>query len=372
MNQNIINGLAAIRMAASSENLKAAAFISASDANAKLQSKAQIEVTSSELEDLARSNKIEIGTSSIIKIEGEGYVLIADSQARIENLKAGSDEKGPDPAGRVKNRVFVVTGGAQGFGAGVAEEIFAEGGNIVIADLNADKGNEMVAELNANNQANKALFVSTNVSDPASVENLVQQTVLAFGGLDVMISNAGILRAGGLDEMTPETFKLMTDVNYTGYFYCSKYASQIMKVQTSIKEDFFCDIIQINSKSGLAGSKKNFAYAGGKFGGIGLTQSFALELMEHNIKVNSICPGNFFDGPLWSDPKNGLFVQYLNTGKVPGAKTIEDVKTYYEKQVPAGRGCRVIDVARAIFYAMEQEYETGQAIPVTGGQIMLK
>ncbi len=93
MNQNIINGLAAIRMAASSENLKAAAFISASDANAKLQSKAQIEVTSSELEDLAKSNKIEIGTSSIIKIEGEGYVLIADSQAQIENLKAGSDEK---------------------------------------------------------------------------------------------------------------------------------------------------------------------------------------------------------------------------------------------------------------------------------------
>ena len=86
---------------------------------------------------------------------------------------------------------------------------------------------------------------------------------------------------------------------------------------------------RINSKSGLEGSKNNSAYAGGKFGGIGLTQSFALELVGWNIKVNSICPGNFYDGPLWSDPERGLFVQYLNAGKVPGAKTVEDVKAYY-------------------------------------------
>jgi NAD(P)-dependent dehydrogenase (short-subunit alcohol dehydrogenase family) len=95
----------------------------------------------------------------------------------------------------------------------------------------------------------------------------------------------------------------------------------VMKCSISIKPGYFMDIIQINSKSGLKGSNKNFAYAGGKFGGIGLTQSFALELMPFNIKVNSICPGNFFDGPYGSDPENGLFVQYLNAGKIPGAKT---------------------------------------------------
>ena len=68
----------------------------------------------------------------------------------------------------------------------------------------------------------------------------------------------------------------------------------------------------------------------------------------------------------------GLFVQYLNTGKVLGAKSIEDVKAFYEAQVPAGRGCTALDVAKAIFYVIEQEYETGQAVPVTGGQNMLK
>ncbi|MFW5840682.1 MAG: SDR family oxidoreductase, partial [Planctomycetota bacterium] len=81
---------------------------------------------------------------------------------------------------------------------------------------------------------------------------------------------------------------------------------------------------------------------------------------------------NFFDGPLWSDPDNGLFVQYLRTGKVEGAKTIEDVRKAYEAKVPMGRGCRTEDVMRAVYYLLEQKYETGQAVPVTGGQVMLR
>ena len=97
-----------------------------------------------------------------------------------------------------------------------------------------------------------------------------------------------------------------------------------------------------------------------------------MELVTDRIKVNSVCPGNFFDGPLWSNPERGLFVQYLNSGKVPGAKTVADVKRFYEAKVPMNRGCYPADVAKAILYAVEQKYETGQAIPVTGGQVMLK
>ncbi|TRX63530.1 SDR family NAD(P)-dependent oxidoreductase [Carboxylicivirga sp. M1479] len=274
--------------------------------------------------------------------------------------------------GVVENRIIIVTGGAQGFGGGVAEELFAKGAHVVVADLNEEVGNAMVNKLNSLGQINKAIFVHVNVGDSDSVKRMVEQTVLQLGGVDAIISNAGILRAGGLDEMDPDTFDLMTKVNYAGYFYCAKHASRVMKLQAEVAPQHFTDIIQINSKSGLKGSNRNFAYAGGKFGGIGLTQSFALELMPHNIKVNSICPGNFFDGPLWSDPENGLFVQYLKAGKVPGACSIEDVQAHYEKQVPAGRGCRVKDVAKAIVYVIDQEYETGQAIPVTGGQEMLR
>ncbi|MCL3781773.1 SDR family NAD(P)-dependent oxidoreductase [Prolixibacteraceae bacterium JC049] len=291
-----------------------------------------------------------------ISIEGAGFWEIAQ----------------PAPQGRLAGKIAIVTGGAQGFGGGIVDYLMQEGANVVIADLNEEKGKEKAAEVNALYSENEAIFIATNVSDSTSVEQLVAETVKQLGGLDLFISNAGILRAGGLDEMTPETFELMTKVNYSGYFLCAKHASAVMKVQNSYRPNHYTDIIQINSKSGLKGSNKNFTYAGGKFGGIGLTQSFALELMPHRIKVNSICPGNFFDGPLWADPENGLFVQYLKAGKVPGAKTIDDVKAYYEGQVPAGRGCTPLDVMRAIYYVVEQEYETGQAIPVTGGQEMLK
>jgi rhamnose utilization protein RhaD (predicted bifunctional aldolase and dehydrogenase)/NAD(P)-dependent dehydrogenase (short-subunit alcohol dehydrogenase family) len=269
------------------------------------------------------------------------------------------------------NRIAIVTGGAQGFGAGIAEALFEKKMNVVIADVNEETGNAFAAKLTTPRSMNRAIFVKTDVSDPESVKNLISSTVKAFGGLDLMVSNAGILRAGSLDEMDPETFSKSTDVNYKGYFLCAKFSSEIMKLQNPGKPGYFTDIIQINSKSGLRGSNRNFAYAGAKFGGIGLTQSFALELAPYNIKVNAICPGNFYEGPLWSDPKNGLFVQYLKTGKVPGAKTIDDIRKFYEEQVPMKRGCRLEDVVKALLYIIDQEYETGQAFPVTGGQVML-
>jgi Uncharacterized conserved protein len=275
-------------------------------------------------------------------------------------------------AGRVENKTIVVTGAAQGFGEGIARCLLLQGANIVVADLNETVGTATVENFNKIAKSNRAIFVKTNVSDIPSITNLMRETVSNFGAIDCFISNAGVLRAGGLDDMTPENFDFVTKINYNAYFYCTKVVSRVLKLQTKYSNsDYYADIIQINSKSGLRGSKANFAYAGGKFGGVGLTQSFALELAEFRIKVNSICPGNFYEGPLWSDPENGLFVQYLNAGKVPGAKTIEDVKAFYLAQVPMHKGCSPEDVSKGAIYLMEQTGETGQALPITGGQVML-
>lgn len=273
--------------------------------------------------------------------------------------------------GRVEGRTIIVTGAAQGFGEGIARELMAQGANIVVADLNEATGEKTAASFNEKAGANKAIFVKTNVADMASLRNLMKETILNFGALDAFVSNAGVVRAGGLDVMTPENFEFVTKINYEAYFFCAKVASHIMIIETKYDPEYFADIIQVNSKSGLRGSKANFAYAGGKFGGIGLTQSFALELAPYRVKVNSICPGNYYDGPLWSNPENGLFIQYLNAGKVPGAKTVQDVKDYYLAQVPMRKGCNPVDVCKAILYAIDQTGETGQAIPVTGGQVML-
>lgn len=277
-----------------------------------------------------------------------------------------------ETSGRVQNKTFIVTGAAQGFGEGIARCLIEEGANIVVADLNEEVGKATVEELNALATSNRAVFVKTDVSNILSIERLMLDTICNFGAIDCFVSNAGVLRAGDLEHMTPEDFDFVTRINYNAYFYCTKIVSRIMKLQTKYAlNDYFADVIQINSKSGLRGSKANFAYAGGKFGGIGLTQSFALELAPFNIKVNSICPGNYYDGPLWSNPDNGLFVQYLNAGKVPGAKTVEDVKEFYLSQVPMRKGCSPLDVTKGILYLIDQTGETGQALPITGGQVML-
>ncbi len=280
------------------------------------------------------------------------------AKANVRNRPAGE--------GRLAGKITVVTGAAQGFGKGIAEELYAEGATIVIADMNQPLAEAVAAEMGS-----RACAIPVNVSDEESVANLVAQTVEKFGGLDIMIANAGVVRSGPLTTFEKKDMEFVTAINYTGLFLCSKYAAMIMQAQHEADPQGYYDIISISSKSGLEGSNKNFAYVGSKFGGIGLVQSWALELCAYNIKVNAVCPGNFLDGPLWSDPVRGLFVQYLQAGKVPGAKTVEDVRRFYESKVPMNRGCLPVDVARAVMYCVEQKYETGQAIPVTGGQVML-
>ena len=290
-------------------------------------------------------------------------------QAELESCCCCGAEAEKRP-GRLSGKVAVIIGAAQGFGYGIAEELAAEGAVIVVADMNLEGAAKAAETIRNTYPASEAFAVAVNVSNEESVEAMMGEVARQCGGIDLFVANAGVVRAGSVKEFSLKDWEFVTDINYNGYFLCVKHAARLMAAQTADGGDWL-DIVQVNSKSGLEGSNKNGAYAGSKFGGLGLTQSFALELVTDRIKVNSVCPGNYLDGPLWMNPEKGLFVQYLNSGKVPGAKTIEDVKRFYESKVPMNRGCFPKDVAKAILYTVEQKYETGQAIPVTGGQVML-
>ncbi len=258
----------------------------------------------------------------------------------------------------LQDRIAVVTGGAQGLGKAICERLAREGAHVVIADINLDGAQETASALEAET-GQRAVAVRADVTKEDEVITMIDTAVEAFGRLDICVSNAGVLIAEPIDEFPADKWRFVIDVNLYGYFLVAKHAARVMKPQHSGV------IIQINSKSGKKGSYKNSAYAASKFGGIGLTQSIALELAEHDIRVNAICPGNLLDSPLWVD---SLYEQYAEKWGI----TEEEVRQRYRDQVPLGRGCTYQDVTNVlVFLASDQAgYMTGQAVNVTGGQEM--
>lgn len=257
---------------------------------------------------------------------------------------------------RLKGQAAIVTGGAQGLGEALARRLNTEGCRVVIADINKEAAEKVAASLNG------AIAVKVDVSNECEVEAMVDTCMEAYGKLDLLVSNAAILVAKPVTEFPAEQWKKMIDINLSGYFLCAKAAARAM-IQNGRGS-----IIQINSKSGKKGSFKNSAYAAAKFGGIGLTQSLALELAEYGIRVNAICPGNLLNSPLWNDGPNSLFKQYAKNQGI----TEEQVRQKYLRQVPLGRSCEYEDIANVLVFLASDEasYMTGQAINVTGGQEM--
>jgi len=250
-------------------------------------------------------------------------------------------------------KVAVVTGVSQGLGEALAKRLDREGCFVAACDINFEGVKKVCEEMT--NATPYALDI-TNYDQCLSVQ---QAIVARYGTVDILICNAGILKSGDIFTLTSSAFQQVINVNLVGYFNTVKAFAPIML------NHHYGSIIQINSKSGKVGSFKNGAYASSKFGGIGLTQSLALEFAENNVRVNSICPGNLLNSPLWV---NSLFKQYAANQNT----TEEAIRQKYISQVPLRRGCEYEDIENMmIFLASDlSSYMTGQAINVTGGQVM--
>ncbi|VBB09500.1 short-chain dehydrogenase/reductase sdr [Lucifera butyrica] len=255
------------------------------------------------------------------------------------------------------SKVALVVGGGRSLGKFLSKHMAKEGYIVAVTDLIYENAQKVANEINAN--GGKGFAVKVNACSEDEVKAMVQAVVEQFSRIDVLIYNAGVAKSNKITEFELKSFNWMVDVNLNGYFLCAREAARVM-IEKNIKGS----IIVINSKSGKVGSKHNSGYSASKFGAVGLTQSLALDLAEHNIRVNSMMLGNLLD----SDMFESLVPQYAVKLGIPEAA----VKQHYIDKVPLKRGCTFEDVANVVtFYASEKaSYLTGQSVNITGGQVM--
>ncbi|MBI4583290.1 MAG: sorbitol-6-phosphate dehydrogenase [Planctomycetes bacterium] len=302
------------------------------------------------VEDLPRKSK-EVGNrlrNDVWNVEAEKAFMAAGERSRPEEPRRG------ELAGK---RAFI-TGAAQGLGRYLAERLIQEGAWVTLVDIKEEAVCAAALELEARHQR-RVRFARADVTSEAEMAQVVEDLLEEQGQLDVLVANAGVLFSAEVTEMPLEKWRQVIDVNLTGYFVCAQAAARAMKAQKRGA------IIQINSKSGKKGSLHNSAYAASKFGGLGLTQSLALDLAPYGVRVNAVCPGNLLDSPLWKDNLYGAYARKWGL-------TVEEVRRKYTEQVPLGRGCEYEDVGNVVVFLASEKaaYMTGQAINVTGGQEM--
>ncbi|WP_438487466.1 SDR family NAD(P)-dependent oxidoreductase [Streptomyces sp. S186] len=252
--------------------------------------------------------------------------------------------------GKLDSRVIVITGAARGQGEQEARLFVAEGARVVLGDVLEEQGEALAAELGAE----RARFVRLDVAVEGDWAALVEAAEEAFGKIDGLVNNAGILRFNALVDTPLEEFRRVLDVNQTGCFL------GIRTVAPRIAAAGGGTIVNTASYAGLTGMAFVGAYAATKHAVVGLTRVAALELAAQGIRVNAVCPGAVdtpMTNPAAVDPSGDP------------AESVRAVEELYRKLVPLGRIGRPEEVARlALFLSGEDSsYITGQPFVIDGG-----
>jgi meso-butanediol dehydrogenase/(S,S)-butanediol dehydrogenase/diacetyl reductase len=272
----------------------------------------------------------------------------------------------------IRGRTVIVTGAARGIGRGIAAAFAREGARLVIGDLGSlaggssgswayrlaakDELESTVEEIRR--EGGEALGVEVDVSDAGSCESLVAMAREAFGDVDVLVNNAGLVKAGGLADYDEGDWDQLFAVNVKGVFLASRAAIP------ALRERDEAAIVNISSIAGKRGYAGLGAYCASKFAVIGLTQSMAHELAGAGIRVNAICPG-LLATAMWIDHLS-LGVGQA-TGKKPGREAFED---YVGHNTPLGREQTPADIAEAALYLVRADNVTGVSLNVAGGTEM--
>jgi 3-oxoacyl-[acyl-carrier protein] reductase len=186
--------------------------------------------------------------------------------------------------GLIDGKVAIVTGAAAGIGKGIAGVLAAEGARVLVADIDGSGAERTAAALRADGRTAEAFRMDAR--EPHEAEAAVAAALERFGGLDIHVNNAGSTARQPFLEMSLEFFEELVRLNLTGYFICGQAAARAMA-----RQGHGGRIVNISSNSGVFGGVGRAAYSASKAGIIALTQSMAVELAEHGILVNCVCPG---------------------------------------------------------------------------------
>lgn len=244
---------------------------------------------------------------------------------------------------KLKGKVALVTGSAQGIGKSIAESLAKEGADIVVSDINEEASKATatdIAKLGV-----KTISVKMNVADSASVAAGIDEIIKTFGKIDILINNAGITRDGLLIRMKEEDWDAVLTVNLKSMFLCTKAVAPLMMKAR------WGRIVNIASITGMMGNFGQANYAAAKAGAVGFTKTVARELASRNITCNAVAPG---------------FIDTAMTQKLS-----DDVKKKLSEAIPMVRLGTPDDIAKAVvFLCADADYITGQVVQVNGGMYM--
>jgi len=264
----------------------------------------------------------------------------------------------------LEEKVAVVTGGACGIGKAVSQGLAEVGANIVVADIDERAGSKLAIDMREQ-FGGKHIFIKTDVTDKASIDDMVSAALNAFDGIDILVNNAGILiprllvDPASKEELTEQIWDKIVSINQKGYYLCAQAVARVM-----IKSSRGGVIINMTSESGLEGSEGQSVYAATKAAIYSLTRSWAKELGRHKIRVVGIAPGIVEETALRSD-------EYERAVAYTRGITVEQFREKYEQvSIPLGRSGKLAEVANTVcFLASDRAgYIHGTVINVSGGK----
>jgi len=247
---------------------------------------------------------------------------------------------------KLKNKVAVITGAAQGIGRAIATTLAQQGANVVVSDIQLEKAETTAKEIMAET-GQKVIAVHADVVDSASVKAMIDRTIDEFERIDILVNNAGTTRDGLIMRMKETDWDLVLNINLKGTFNCSKAVVRPMMKQ------HYGRIVNITSVSGLIGQVGQTNYSASKAGIIGFTKALAREVGSRKITVNAIAPG---------------LVKTALTIDLP-----QELKDMFIEMTPLGRYGEPEDIANAVAFLVSDEasYITGHVLSVDGGMAMV-